>query len=518
MDTGPVGRLTRDRDLLMLAGISAVAAIVRFFTLGHQSFGHDEAVTALRVLHPALLATMHVVAHSERSPPLYYLLAWAWSRLFGTAEVGLRSLSALFGTLTVPVAYLAARELASRRAGLLAAAFVAVNPYLVWYSQEARSYALYVLCSVWALYFFARALRDRSPRSLALWALTSILALCSHYFAVFLIVPEGLLLVLAIRPRRAAISAVASTALVGLALLPLAYIQQSGGRADLFTSQPLASRAGQAALAFVASVEPAPGAGSTAVDHVQMAAGAGAAVLLLVGIAIVIRMGRSPERAGAIRAGLVAATSFGLPLLLAVVGLDFVEPRKVLTGSVVPLLVFAAIAFGSARARRTGLAAAAVGVALFLGVTASVYVSAQMERPNWRAAAGVIGPATRPRVLVVTRNGQDPLAYYLHTTDFKPGHRLVHIRTSEIDTLGKSRAVSPPDHGFRLISLQRVTGEFWLRRFRSPTPRSVSSAQVASGRVLLEPSLALANLRSDPRSRQTEVNDEQPASRKWSRR
>jgi len=209
-------------------------------------------------------------------------------------------------------------------------------------------------------------------------------------------------------------------------------------------------------------------------------------------------MGRSPARAGATRVGLIAATSFGLPLALAVAGLDFVEPRKVLIGSVVPLLVFAAIAFASVRVRRLGLIAAVACVALFVGVTASVYVSAQMERPNWRAAADMIGPATRSRILVVTSNGQDPLAYYLHTKDFKPGHRLDHIRTSEIDTLGKSSPVSPPGDGFRLTNVQHVAGEFWLRRFRSPTPRMVSSAQVRSGPVLDEASLALANAPSNP--------------------
>jgi mannosyltransferase len=499
MDTGPVGRLTWDREARALAGITAIAAIVRFATLGHQSFDHDEAVTAVRVLQPGLAATMHVVIHTERSPPLYYLIAWAWSHLFGTGEIGLRSLSALFGTLTVPAAYLAARELASRRAGLIAAAFVALNPYLIWYSQEARSYALYVLFSAWALYFFARALRDQRPRSVALWAVTSALALCSHYFAVFLIVPEGLLLVRAIRPRRAAIRAVALTALVGLALLPLAYIQQSGPRADAFTSQALSARAGQAALDFVASVEPGPGAGSTAVDVLQMSAGAVGGALVLLGIATVIRTGRRRERAAATRAGLVAAISFGLPLVLALAGLDFVEPRKVLIGSVVPLLVFAAIAFESARLKRIGVTAAAACLALFVGVNASVYVSAQMERANWRAAANVIGPATRSRVVVVTNKAQEPLAYYLHTADFRPGHGPAQIRTREIDTVGQSRAVSPPGDSFRMTSVQHVAGEFWLRRFRSATPRAVSSAQVRSGRVLGGASRALANAPSSPR-------------------
>jgi mannosyltransferase len=136
----------RRGQVYALVGITAVGAIVRFATLDAQSFDHDEAVTAMRVLHPSLFDTLSEVANGERSPPLYYILAWGWTRIFGTGEVGLRSLSALFGTLTVPLAYLAALALVERRRiALLAAAFVALNPYLVWYSQEARSYALMVL-------------------------------------------------------------------------------------------------------------------------------------------------------------------------------------------------------------------------------------------------------------------------------------------------------------------------------------------------------------------------------------
>ena len=131
-----------DRRSYALLGITAVAAVVRFATLDLQSFDHDEAVTATRVIHPSLFDTLSAVVDSERSPPLYYVLVWGWSKIFGTGEVGLRSLSALFGTLTVPLAYAAAATFgSSRRVARFAAAFVAFNPYLVWYSQEARSYA-----------------------------------------------------------------------------------------------------------------------------------------------------------------------------------------------------------------------------------------------------------------------------------------------------------------------------------------------------------------------------------------
>src|SRR2546426_7811569 len=131
----------RRREVWVLAGITALAAILRFSTLSVQSYWHDEAVTAARILHPGLGAMLHAVARSESAPPLYYVLAWVWSKHFGTGEAGLRSLSAVFGTLTVPVAYALGARLASKRVGLIAAALVAVSPWMVWESPEARAYA-----------------------------------------------------------------------------------------------------------------------------------------------------------------------------------------------------------------------------------------------------------------------------------------------------------------------------------------------------------------------------------------
>ncbi|OLE38832.1 MAG: hypothetical protein AUG48_00765 [Actinobacteria bacterium 13_1_20CM_3_68_9] len=475
--------MSRGRQLWALAGITAVAAVVRFWALGHQSYDVDEAVTALRVIHPSLATTMHAVFQGERTPPLYYLLAWGWSRLFGTHEVGLRSLSALLGTLTVPAAYLAARELASRRAGLIAAAFVAVNPYLIWYSQEARAYALYVLVSAGALYLFARALRNPTPRSLALWALASVVSVCSYYFAVFLIVPEGLWLLHSTRARRAAIAAVAATAVAGLALVPLAVAQASGSHSDHFTSHSLFARAAQALLDFVASVEPAPLTGSAVVNAVQILAAIGAAAVLAVGIAIVARRGAPGERRAAACAGVVAATSFLLPFPVAAAGLDFIEPRKVLIGSVVPLLALGGVALGARRAGRLGLASAAAGVAIFAGVGAAVHVNRQMQRPDWRAAAQAIGPASG-RVLVVARNGEAPLAYYLHARDVRPNLAPAGIEVPEIETISRGYATPPPGRGFKLVEIRHVAGSFWLRSFRAPKPLAIGPAELSGYRIL----------------------------------
>ena len=110
-------------ELLVLAGTVVLGGALRFATIDLQSYRYDEAVTVTRVLHPSFFATLSEVPHSESTPPLYYLIAWLWSRPFGTGEVWMRSLSALAGTATILAVYLGARALPlPRRAGLIAAA------------------------------------------------------------------------------------------------------------------------------------------------------------------------------------------------------------------------------------------------------------------------------------------------------------------------------------------------------------------------------------------------------------
>ena len=134
----------RSRAFWIVAGLTALGAVLRFLTLGVQSYHHDEIVTASRILRGDFGHAMNAVGFSESAPPLYYALAWIWTQFTGTGEFGLRSLSALAGVVTIPVVYLIGIELRGRRAGLMAAALAAVNPMLLWYSQEARAYSLLV--------------------------------------------------------------------------------------------------------------------------------------------------------------------------------------------------------------------------------------------------------------------------------------------------------------------------------------------------------------------------------------
>ena len=211
-----------------LVALTAFAALLRFSTLGVQSLWFDEAFTPLHVLHPSLIKTLEVVPRTENSPPLWYVIEWFDYRLFGSGAYALRLPSAILGTALVPVAWAIGRELADRAAAVACAALVAVGPLFVWYSQEARTYALFMFTTGLAMLAFVRVLREPSGRRMTLFAVAGALCLLSHYFAVFILAGMGVWLLADPRTRRRSLPALAALGLVALALLPL--ISAQGGR------------------------------------------------------------------------------------------------------------------------------------------------------------------------------------------------------------------------------------------------------------------------------------------------
>ncbi|MBV9001885.1 MAG: glycosyltransferase family 39 protein, partial [Solirubrobacterales bacterium] len=149
-----------------------IAAAIRIIVLTNQSYWMDEALTAYESQLP-LGAMINTVIHVETTPPLYFVLIWAWAHLFGTGEVALRSVSLLAGIALVPIAYLSGRDLVNPRAGVVAAALVTFNPFLIWYSQEARAYMLLAALSGASFLWFVRARGQPTRRNLAWWAVWS---------------------------------------------------------------------------------------------------------------------------------------------------------------------------------------------------------------------------------------------------------------------------------------------------------------------------------------------------------
>jgi len=453
-------------------GLTALGAAIRFSTLGLQSYRHDEAVTAGRVLSAGLSRTMHEVWAGESTPPLYYLLAWGWSHLFGVREAGLRSLSALFGTATIPVAYLIGRELIGRRAGVALAAIVAVNPMLVWYSQDARAYALLVLLSSVALLFFLRARRSGAARDLAWWAVFSALALATHYFAFFPLAIEAVWLLLTVRPLRRVLWAVGGIALAGAALSPIALHQAAGKNNNWIATFGMAGRLRETGIAFFVGE-----AGLLKHALLPMALFAAAVALLLL-------RGGVREKRGAAVALAVGGGSILVALAFAAAGQDFVLDRNLLP-ALIPLALVGAAGIAAPRAGRLGIAVGAALVAYLLAFCVYSDFRPALQREDWRSVASAIGPPRGPRAILVWEQGDEPLAFYIgagETRVMPKEWRRAPRGVSEVDVVSGrppppgARSALPPS--FHLVQ-RAVLGRMALVRYRSARPRRVAWRGIA---------------------------------------
>lgn len=182
----------RSHRLLIISLL--LAAILRIWGLGDESLWLDEGFTYRRayVSLPVLIADLKV----QTQGIAYYVIERGWCRVFGTSEFALRFPSVIFGTLSVLALYLLAVRFFSRSMASLAALILAVNPFAVFYSQDARPYALFLLAALASLEFFALLLEEWNRRRVAGYLLFTVLALYTHPFAPFLLVAQfaGLLI------------------------------------------------------------------------------------------------------------------------------------------------------------------------------------------------------------------------------------------------------------------------------------------------------------------------------------
>ena len=184
---------------LCLILILLLATWLRFHMLGAQSFWNDEGNSA-RLSERSLQLIIEGTA-SDIHPPLYYLLLRGWRELLGESEFGLRALSAFSGVLILPAGYaLGRRLLRSESAGLATAVFLAINPALVYYSQEARMYAL---LGLWAVLSTVLLLRwQKRPYFIIglLYVTISALGLYTHYFYPAVLLTHNLFMLVKLWP------------------------------------------------------------------------------------------------------------------------------------------------------------------------------------------------------------------------------------------------------------------------------------------------------------------------------
>ncbi len=174
-------------EIFAVVTIISLAIALRLNGLLNQSFWYDEAYTGIMVsfdwktLNQQLLFDVH--------PPVYLYLLKIYSFILPTSDFSLRIFSVFWGIAIIPLAYLVGKNINSKAkisSGLVFALLMAINPFFVLYSQEARSYTLVSFLYLLLIYVYLKA-KDSAYKYSLQWQMfsgISAILFLTHYISI----------------------------------------------------------------------------------------------------------------------------------------------------------------------------------------------------------------------------------------------------------------------------------------------------------------------------------------------
>lgn len=179
------GHSDKRTTMIFLIILLLLAALLRFYALDAKSLWYDEIATWVHATAGDVGDVLSNVLNKELpAPPLHFLL------FLGDTDFLLRFPSVGFGVPTVAAVYLLGSRVFERETGLLSAFLLAVSPFHIRYSQEARCYTLLALLSMLSLYCLWRAIFGGEVRSWLGFVAFTTLNLYTHLFALLVFLPR----------------------------------------------------------------------------------------------------------------------------------------------------------------------------------------------------------------------------------------------------------------------------------------------------------------------------------------
>jgi hypothetical protein len=213
-------RIAVSREAVAVVALAAGGLALRL--IATRGIWLDEAIS----IHQAQMPLGDMLTNlrtTDVHPPLHHILLWGTVRLLGDGEVAVRAPSLIAATAMIPALYAAARDIYDKRAGMAAAALVAVAPFAVWYADEARMYALFMLFALLSVWMQVRVIRGAGTGSWLGFVLAAAALVYTQYFGALFVATQMLGFAVAVArgvlPLRRVL---AWTALLVLLLAPLA--------------------------------------------------------------------------------------------------------------------------------------------------------------------------------------------------------------------------------------------------------------------------------------------------------
>lgn len=170
----------------VLTIILIIGAVLRLYHIDFQSVWLDEIHT-LNDANPSFsLSEVYTsVLNSDQHPPLYFYCIHFLFKIFGYTPVVARLFSALIGIITIYAMYKLGKEMFNKEVGIISSVLIAVNPFHIYHSQEARPYTMLCLFTILSFFYLIRFIRIPSRKNSVFYGLATALMLYGHFFALF---------------------------------------------------------------------------------------------------------------------------------------------------------------------------------------------------------------------------------------------------------------------------------------------------------------------------------------------
>ncbi len=417
--------------LVAVAAIVALAAGLRFYALAQESLWFDEAfsvsVAQWNPQHVIFDLTRLGLRTTDRN--LFHLMLH-YALGVSRSEVGVRFIPALSGVLSVVAIYAVGKRLFGLPIALLAALLLAISPVHVWYSREARGYALLTLLGLLAAYFALRALADNSMSSWLGYVVISAGAAYTHSFGLLLVAALDIFVVvwLASRqwPRAVLLPWLWAHVLLLAALLPFVrgFLGQSsagwgtwiGDRYGVPTVKDLVTTIGTFSY-------------GTAYDQQRLLRLAGLLIFAVPCAAALARLASAFRERRWRRVG--EPILFMLIYLVVPIGTLFLASQvtplylvRYLLPFLPPYLLL--VAFGLTAMPNRWLAVATLGAILVLTIPSLATVYGGGQKENWRDGAAYVASHAQPQDIIVFYDAyvNIPFNFYYNGA----GHQLLISR------------------------------------------------------------------------------------------
>jgi hypothetical protein len=198
-------------------GVAACALAVGSFLLVQLTAWppHEDETLALFVGRKSIPGLFDTVLDQRGGAPLHFLFAWIVAHA-GGGLVGIRLVSAIFATATIPVVALLGSRIAGRATGLAATVLCSASWMLLFHGVYGRMYSLFLFTSALSFLALLNATEKRTRRAWALWALATLLCVAAHPYGAIVLATQGAYVVLTRVPLRVVVPAFATVLVLGI--------------------------------------------------------------------------------------------------------------------------------------------------------------------------------------------------------------------------------------------------------------------------------------------------------------